>query len=34
MKRKLQKKELRITVNESNQISAVNSKDWEDAFHE
>jgi hypothetical protein len=32
--KKIANKELRITVNESNQISAVNSKDWEDAFHE
>jgi len=32
--KKIANKELRITVNEKNQIAAVNSKDWVDAFHE
>jgi len=32
--KKIANKELRITVNENNQIAAVNSKDWVDAFHE
>ncbi|WP_298223538.1 hypothetical protein [Flavobacterium sp.] len=30
--KKIAHKELRITVNENNQISAVNSKDWKDDF--
>lgn len=30
--KKIANKELRITVNENNQISAVNSKDWKDEF--
>lgn len=30
--KKIANKELRITVNKSNQIAAVNSKDWKDAF--
>ncbi|WP_309641653.1 hypothetical protein [Flavobacterium sp.] len=30
--KKIANKELRITVNEENQISAVNSKDWKDDF--
>ncbi len=30
--KKIANKELRITVNQNNQISAVNSKDWVDAF--
>lgn len=32
--KKIANKELRITVNEKNQISAVNSKDWVDAFQQ
>lgn len=31
--KKIANKELRITVNPDNQIAAVNSKDWVDAFH-
>lgn len=30
--KKIANKELRITVNKSNQIAAVNSKDWKDVF--
>ncbi|NHM07696.1 hypothetical protein G4D82_10720 [Flavobacterium sp. CYK-4] len=30
--KKIANKELRITVNENNQIAAVNSKDWKDEF--